>query len=444
MNESLDAPRAVSCFADLELSAPLLRALAEVGYESPSPLQAATIPVLLSGVDLLGQAETGTGKTAAYALPALTRIELARHEPQVLVLVSSRGRVLAVAEAFQCYAAHLPGFHVLPVYDGQSHQPQLNALRRGAHVVIGTPARVIDHVNRGSLELETLDLLVLDEVDELARQDGLETVQAILREAPPERQLALFAARLPAPVRRFARHHLRSPVELILRGRTVSASRVPQRHGLIAGTQKLDALTRLLESEPFDALLVLTRTRRSAAELAERLEARGFAAAALHGDLIEGEREYTLERLHAGQIDVLVATDLAARGLEVPRIGHILYYDAPLDPEVYLQRLSTLDRARRITEVILFVTPRERDLLRSIERATRATIPPLRAPRPHAVHAHRAERLKTRLSASIARGAGRPLRPILESLQAETGLPLIDIAAALASLTSPAPRRPRG
>ena len=429
-----DIPSAMS-FRDLALSEPVLRALIDVGYESPSPIQAATIPVLLSGADMLGQAQTGTGKTAAFALPALTRIDLSKHEPQVLVLVPTRELALQVSEAFLKYAAHLKGFHVLPIYGGQSYQPQLNALRRGVHVVVGTPGRVIDHMNRGTLKLTGLTLLVLDEADEMLRMGFVDAVESILEQTPAQRQVALFSATIPAPIRRIASKHLRSPVEVTIKSKTSTATNIRQRYWMVSGMHKLDALTRILEAEPFDGMLVFTRTKQATVELAEKLEARGFAAAPLNGDIPQPLRERTVARLKAGQIDILVATDVAARGLDVERIGHVINYDVPYDTESYVHRIGRTGRAGRNGEAILFIAPRERNMLRAIERATRQAIEPMNLPTVDAVNALRIAKFKQRVTETIAKGEAAAFRPVLEQFEAETGLPLIDIAAALASLS---------
>jgi ATP-dependent RNA helicase DeaD len=422
-------------FRDLALSEPVLRALSDVGYEAPSPIQAATIPVLLSGADMLGQAQTGTGKTAAFALPALTRIDLSKHEPQVLVLVPTRELALQVAEAFLKYAAHLKGFHVLPIYGGQSYQPQLNALRRGVHVVVGTPGRVIDHMNRGTLKLTGLTLLVLDEADEMLRMGFVDAVESILEQTPPQRQVALFSATIPAPIRRIAAKHLRTPVEVTIKSKTSTATNIRQRYWMVSGMHKLDALTRILEAEPFDGMLIFTRTKQATVELAEKLEARGFAAAPLNGDIPQPQRERTVARLKAGQIDIVVATDVAARGLDVERIGHVINYDVPYDTESYVHRIGRTGRAGRNGEAILFIAPRERNMLRAIERATRQVIEPMNLPTVDAVNALRITKFKQRVTETIAKGDAAVFRPVLEQFEAETGLPLIDIAAALASLS---------
>ena len=421
-------------FRDLALSDPVLRALTDVGYESPSPIQAATIPVLLSGKDMLGQAQTGTGKTAAFALPALSRIDLSKHEPQVLVLVPTRELALQVAEAFLKYAAHIKGFHVLPIYGGQSYQPQLNALRRGVHVVVGTPGRVIDHMNRGTLKLSGLTMLVLDEADEMLQMGFVDAVETILEQTPPERQVALFSATMAAPIRRIAAKHLRSPVEVTIKSKTATATNIRQRYWMVSGMHKLDALTRILEAETFDAMLVFTRTKQSTVELAEKLEARGFAAAPLNGDIPQPQRERTVQRLKAGQIDILVATDVAARGLDVERIGHVINFDVPYDTESYVHRIGRTGRAGRKGEAILFIAPRERNMLRAIERATRQVIEPMNLPTVDAVNALRIDKFKAKVVETIAHADAKAFRPMVEQLEAETGLALLDIAAALASL----------
>jgi ATP-dependent RNA helicase DeaD len=413
----------------------VLLALADVGYESPSPIQAQTIPVLLSGKDMLGQAQTGTGKTAAFALPALTKIDLARHEPQVLVLVPTRELALQVSEAFLRYAAHLKGFHVLPIYGGQSYQPQLNALRRGVHVVVGTPGRVIDHMNRGTLKLSGLTLLVLDEADEMLRMGFIDAVESILEQTPPQRQVALFSATIPAPIRRIAAKHLHTPVEVTIKSKTSTATNIRQRYWMVSGMHKLDALTRILEAESFDGMLVFTRTKQATVELAEKLEARGFAAAPLNGDIAQPLRERTVARLKAGQIDILVATDVAARGLDVDRISHVVNYDVPYDTESYVHRIGRTGRAGRKGEAILFIAPRERNMLRAIERATRQVIEPMNLPSVDAVNTLRIAKFKQRISETIAKGDGNLYRPVLEQLETESGMALIDIAAALASLS---------
>ena len=421
-------------FGDLALSPPVLAALADVGYESPSPIQAATIPVLLSGADMLGQAQTGTGKTAAFALPILSKIDIKKTDPQVLVLVPTRELALQVAEAFQRYAAHIKGFHVLPIYGGQSYIPQLSALRRGVHVVVGTPGRITDHLARGTLKLSGLTTLVLDEADEMLRMGFVDAVESILEQTPPQRQVALFSATMPAPIRRIAQKHLRKPVEITIKSKTSTANNIRQRYWVVSGMHKLDALTRILEAETFDAMLIFTRTKQSTTELAEKLEARGFAAVALNGDIQQRDRERTVARLKAGQIDIVVATDVAARGLDVDRISHVVNYDVPYSTESYVHRIGRTGRAGRSGEAILFIAPRERNMLRAIERATRQTIEPMNLPSVDAVNLQRVGKFKARVSEAIEKGSGAPYKALLEQFERELDVPLIDIAAVLVSL----------
>jgi ATP-dependent RNA helicase DeaD len=427
-----DSP--VPRFSELGLSKPLLDALAAVGYESPSPIQAQTIPVLLSGSDLLGQAQTGTGKTAAFALPVLERIDLTQAQPQALVLVPTRELAIQVSEAFQRYAAHLKGFHVLPIYGGQSYTPQLKGLKRGAHVIVGTPGRVMDLMKTGSLTLSKLRFLVLDEGDEMLQMGFVDDIEWILEQSPPTRQVALFSATLPAAIRRIAQKHMRKTTEVTINDRGGNAPKIRQRYWLVSGVHKLDALTRLLEAERFEAMLVFVRTKLETVELAERLEARGFGAAPLNGDIPQQQRERTISRLKGGELDILVATDVAARGLDVDRISHVINYDIPYDSETYIHRIGRTGRAGRSGEAILFVAPRERNMLRIIERVTRARIQPMDLPSVEDVNQQRVTRFKERIVSAVQSGEGNPFRPVLEQIEREHDLPAVEIAAALASL----------
>ena len=421
-------------FRDLELNEALVRALADVGYESPSPIQAATIPHMLGGADVVGQAQTGTGKTAAFALPILSRIDVQQRSPQALVLVPTRELAIQVAEAFQRYAAHLAGFHVVPIYGGQSYTPQLHSLRRGVHVVVGTPGRVMDHIKRDTLKLATLKYFVLDEADEMLRMGFIDDVEWILQQAPKQRQIALFSATMPPAVRRIAQNHLRKPAEVTIKSKTTTASKIRQRYWVVSGMHKLDALTRILEAEPFDGMLVFTRTKIATEELAERLEARGFAVEALNGDIAQPQRERTIARLKAGQIDIVVATDVAARGLDVERVSHVVNYDVPHDPESYVHRIGRTGRAGRSGEAILFIAPRERNMLRVIERATRQSIDQMELPSVEDVNDQRVARFNDRISAALATGEGDAFRALIERFESEHNVPAIEIAAALASL----------
>jgi ATP-dependent RNA helicase DeaD len=432
MNVHAVAPPAT--FADLGLSEVVLKGLADVGYESPSPIQAATIPVLLSGADILGQAQTGTGKTAAFALPILSKLDLAQKEPQALVLVPTRELAIQVAEAFQKYAAHLRGFHVMPIYGGQSYIPQLHALKRGTHVIVGTPGRVMDHLDRGTLSLKGVRFVVLDEADEMLQMGFVDAIDSILSQAPKERQVALFCATMAPQIKRIAQRHLRSPQEITIKSKTTTATDIRQRYWVVSGMHKLDALTRILEVETFDAMLVFVRTKQSTVELAEKLQARGFAAAALNGDLQQSQRERTVAQLKSGQIDILVATDVAARGLDVERIGHVVNFDVPYDTESYVHRIGRTGRAGRSGEAILFIAPRERNMLHAIERATRHPIETMTLPTIDDVNAKRVAKFKERIAAALTNEAARTYRAVVEEFAHETGADIVDVAAALAQL----------
>ena len=433
MEPNSTAPRG-ALFSDLHLGEALLRALQEVGYEAPSPIQAATIPRIIEGRDILGQAQTGTGKTAAFALPILARIDLAAGTPQALVLAPTRELAIQVAEAFQRYATHMPGFHVLPIYGGQSYGPQLSALRRGAHVVVGTPGRVIDHLEKGSLDLTNLRTLVLDEADEMLRMGFIDDVERILQSAPAQRQTALFSATMPAEIKRITKAYLRDPVEVTIATHRSTADNIRQRYWLVSGMHKLDALTRILEAEPFDGMIIFVRTKLGADELAQKLQARGFSAAAIHGDLQQQQRERTIGQLKDGSIDILVATDVAARGLDVDRISHVINFDVPVDPESYVHRIGRTGRAGRKGEAILFVSPRERGLLRAFERSTRQPISVLEMPTIQAVNDVRIARFKDQISAALASGELEVFTSIIEDFERENDVPAVEIAAALAKM----------
>ncbi len=423
-----------SGFHDLGLNPAVLQALAGLGYEAPTPIQAATIPVLLAGSDVLGQAQTGTGKTAAFALPALSRIDLERAQPQALVLVPTRELAIQVAEAFQSYAAHMPGFHVLPVYGGQSYTPQIKGLKRGAHVVVGTPGRIMDHMKRGTLDLSGLSVLVLDEADEMLQMGFIDDIEWILEQTPPTRQVALFSATLPGAIRRIAQKHQRSPAEITIQSKTSTAANIRQRYWLVSGLHKLDALTRILEAEAFDAMLIFVRTKLETVELSERLQARGFDAAALNGDIPQAQRERTITALKAGKVDIVVATDVAARGLDVERVSHVVNYDVPYDSESYVHRIGRTGRAGRNGEAILFIAPRERNMLRIIERATRQRIEQMSLPSIADVNEQRVARFKQRITAAVEADEGAAFREVIEQFEREQNVPAIEIAAALASL----------
>ncbi|MFC4930237.1 DEAD/DEAH box helicase [Massilia sp. GCM10023247] len=424
----------IPSFSDLNIPAPVLKALKDVGYETPSPIQAATIPLLMEGRDVLGQAQTGTGKTAAFALPVLSRIDTKQSAPQALVLAPTRELAIQVAEAFQSYAAHMKNFAVLPIYGGQSYGPQLQALRRGVQVIVGTPGRVIDHIEKGSLDLSQLKTLVLDEADEMLRMGFIDDVEQILQQIPEERQIALFSATMPPAIKRIAKTYLRDPAEVTVAAKTGTADNITQRYWLVSGMQKLEALTRILEAEPFDGMIIFARTKLGTEELATKLQARGFAATAINGDMAQVQRERTIEQLKNGKIDILVATDVAARGLDVERISHVINYDVPSDPESYTHRIGRTGRAGRSGDAILFITPRERGLLKAIERATRQPVAPLTLPTIKAVNDVRIAKFKEQITETLAAGGLDQFRRLIEEYEQEQNVPAVDIAAALAKL----------
>ena len=424
----------VTAFSQLALTKPILKALEEVGYETPSPIQAATIPLLLDGRDVLGQAQTGTGKTAAFALPVLSSLELTQKDPQVLVLAPTRELAIQVAEAFQKYARHLKGFHVLPVYGGQDYRTQIHALKRGVHVVVGTPGRVMDHMRRGTLKLDKLGTLVLDEADEMLRMGFIDDVEWILEQSPADRQIALFSATMPQQIRRIATRHLNNPEQITIRTRTTTVETIRQRFWPVSGVHKLDALTRILEAEPFDAMLVFVRTKTATLELAEKLEARGYDTAALNGDIPQSQRERTVQQLKNGKLDILVATDVAARGLDVERISHVLNYDIPYDTEAYVHRIGRTGRAGRKGDAILFVAPRERRLLGAIEKATRQKIDIMELPSTELINDQRIARFKQRITDTLANEELELFTSLIEQYEQEHNVPAQEVAAALARL----------
>ena len=421
-------------FDDLGLAEAVLAAVRDVGYESPSPIQRAAIPPLLEGRDVLGQAQTGTGKTAAFALPLLSRLDLQRTEPQLLVLTPTRELAIQVAEAMQTYARHLKGFHVLPVYGGQGMDFQLRQLRRGVHAVVGTPGRIQDHLRRKTLKLDRLKAVVIDEADEMLRMGFIEDVEDILEHMPEEKQVALFSATMPDRIRKIVQHHLSEPVEIRIKDKTATVASVDQRFVEVRGFDKLEALTRILEVEEFDAMLIFVRTRSATTELAEKLEARGLATAALSGEMTQALRERTIERIKSGKLDIVVATDVAARGLDVERVTHVVNYDIPHDVEGYIHRIGRTGRAGRAGHAILFVTPRERRMLAAIERATRQPITPMTLPTRADVAHRRAAQFKQLITDVLAAQDLVFFEQLVASYEQEQGKAPLQIAAALAYL----------
>lgn len=418
-------------FSDLELNPLLLKSLEEIGYEIPSPIQAETIPHLLLGKDLVGQAQTGTGKTAAFALPLLSRMDLAKKGPLVLVLTPTRELAIQVAEAFQKYASNLKNFHVIPIYGGSDMSGQIRQLKRGVHVVVGTPGRVMDHMRRGTLKLGMLDALVLDEADEMLRMGFIDDVEWILEQTPPKRQIAMFSATMPPQIRSIARKHLKEPKEITIKVKTTTAETINQRYCFVSGMNKLDVLTRILETEEFDGVLIFVRTKHSTKNFADKLSARGYSCAALSGDVAQKTREKTVEKLKNGQIDIVVATDVAARGLDVSRISHVVNFDIPLDTESYVHRIGRTGRAGRQGEAILFVAPREKHLLAAIERATKQKISLMKLPTDEAVSQKRKEQFKEQVQKVLDKSNLEPQLRAIEQYQQEWGLELKKIAAAL-------------
>ena len=420
-------------FDDLDLSDDVVRAVKKVGFETPSPIQAATIPILAQGQDVVGLAQTGTGKTAAFALPILSRLDRSQKKPQALVLSPTRELALQVADAFQEFADHLGGVHVLPIYGGQSYGIQLSGLRRGAHIVVGTPGRVIDHLERGSLDLSELKYLVLDEADEMLNMGFQEDVERILADTPEHKQTALFSATMPASIRRLSKQYLEDPREVTIKSQQRTADNIHQQYLLVNHHYKLDALTRILEVTEFDAMIMFARTKQNTEELAEKLRARGFSAAAINGDMAQNQRERTVDQLRDGRLDILVATDVAARGLDVERISHVVNYDIPHDTESYVHRIGRTGRAGRSGEAILFVTPRERRLLRSIERATKSSIEEMQLPTVDEVNETRKAKFAQSITESLADPQVDLFRGLINSYAEEHDTPLEDIAAALAT-----------
>jgi len=421
-------------FRDLALIEPLLKALDDVGYETPSPIQAKVIPHMLQGKDVLGQAQTGTGKTAAFALPILSRIDLRQKDPQVLVLAPTRELAIQVAEAFQRYAAHLKGFHVLPIYGGQDYSTQLRQLKRGAHVVVGTPGRVMDHMRKGTLNLDGLSILVLDEADEMLRMGFIDDVEWILEQTPEDIQIALFSATMPPVIRKIAQKYLHEPEQITIKVTTASAENIRQRFWMVSGVHKLDALTRILEAETFDGMIIFVRTKTATIELAEKLEARGYSAAAINGDMSQALRERTIAHLKNGKLDILIATDVAARGLDVDRITHVVNYDIPYDTESYIHRIGRTGRAGRTGDAILFIAPRERKLLGNIERATKQKVEEMGLPSTEVINNKRISRFKQNITDTLAAEELSFFSQLIEQYQQEHNVSALEIAAALAKL----------
>jgi len=392
------------------------------------------IPQMLKGKDVIGQAQTGTGKTAAFALPVLSTIETKNKTAQILVITPTRELAIQVSEAFQRYACHIKGFHVLPIYGGQAYGTQLHQLKRGPQVIVGTPGRLMDHMRKGSLKLDNLKCLVLDEADEMLRMGFIEDVEWILEQTPSKRQIALFSATMPKEINRIARRYLNEPVEVTIKEKTATAETIQQRYWMVSGTHKLDALTRILEVETCDGIIIFVRTKTATSELAEKLQARGYTASAINGDMAQSLREQTIEKLKSGRIDILIATDVAARGLDVERISHVINYDIPYDTESYIHRIGRTGRAGRTGHAILFVAPRERRMLNAIERATKKKITRMELPSAKVLNDKRVDKFRQQITDVLAEGGLSLFREILEQYQQEQNIPALEIAAALAKI----------
>ncbi|UHD18527.1 DEAD/DEAH box helicase [Thiocapsa bogorovii] len=431
----MDTPDTSLGFGQLGLAPAVAKAVEDLGYETPTPVQSQCIPHLLAGRDLLGQAQTGTGKTAAFALPLLSRVDPTQRGPQVLVLTPTRELALQVAEAFQGYAQHLKGFLVLPIYGGQGYGLQLSQLKRNPQVIVGTPGRVMDHLKRGTLALDMLKTLVLDEADEMLNMGFAEDIDWIFEQTPPGRQVALFSATMPAGIRRVAQTRLSDPVEIRVTSDSETVDTIDQHHCVVTRFHKLDVLTRILELEPFDGMLVFVRTKHATVELADKLKAHGFAAEPLNGDMSQEMRERTVERLKQGQLDILVATDVAARGLDVERLSHVVNYDIPTDPSAYVHRIGRTGRAGRAGRAILLVEPRERGLLRAIERTIRRSVPAMEPPSASQLSESRIDRFTAELRKTLTEQDLDFFYRLVARLATEQELEMMDIAAALAYLT---------
>jgi len=418
-------------FLSLGISAPVLKAVQNLGYEQPSPIQAQSIPILLSGKNLLGTAQTGTGKTAAFALPLLSNIDPQQKTPQILVLTPTRELAIQVAEAFQSYAKHIKGFNVLPIYGGADIGGQLRGLKRGAQVVVGTPGRMLDHLKRRSLNLSQVKSLVLDEADEMLRMGFIDDVETILSKTPDESQRALFSATMPAAIKRVAEKYLGDAQQVRIQSKTQTVERIKQQYITVKAHQKMDALTRVLEVEQFDGMIIFVRTKSSTVDIADRLQARGFSSAALNGDLSQAIRERTIGKLKRGQVDVVVATDVAARGLDVERISHVINFDIPYDNESYVHRIGRTGRAGREGNAILFITPKETRLLRSIEKTTKSTIAPLTMPSNAQVSDQRIQQFTEQLSKTLQTPRLDKFREMIVKYVEENDLDMADVAAAL-------------
>jgi len=422
-------------FASLGLPFNLLRAVEELGYETPSPIQEQAIPHLLEGKDVLGLAQTGTGKTAAFALPILARTSGENRVPQVLVLAPTRELAMQVAEAIDGFAKHVPGIKVATIYGGQDFGIQLRQIRNGAQWVVGTPGRVMDHIRRGTLKLDDISGVILDEADEMLRMGFIDDVDWILGHVPKKRQVALFSATMPRQIQQVAEKHLNNPVEVKIKAKSATNDSITQKFWMVRDADKSDAMVRICETSDMNAMIVFVRTKQATEEVAEHMRTNGFKAEALNGDVAQAQRERTVDRLKKGQIDILVATDVAARGLDVERITHVVNYDIPYDAESYVHRIGRTGRAGRTGEAILFVRPRERRMLTTIERVTKNKINEMQLPSADDVNAKRRERFKARIVENMEGQDIEIFKSIITEIMAENPeMVMSDVAAAIAQL----------
>lgn len=424
----------MNTFESIGLSPSIIKILAQLGYESPTPIQAEAIPVFLRGGDLIAQAQTGTGKTAAFALPLIEKVNPALNKPQALILAPTRELAIQVAEAFKGYAKHLPTFHVLPIYGGQEYRGQLMALKRGVQVIVGTPGRVMDHIRRGTLQLDTLTTLVLDEADEMLKMGFIDDIEWIMQHIPEQRQIGLFSATMPEAIQKVANKYLRYPTKIQIASKTKTVERIEQTCIFISQANKLEALTRFLETELYDAVIIFARTKIETAELADKLAARGYSVEALNGDIKQSMREKVIHRLKNKTVDIVVATEVAARGLDVERIDLVINYDIPTDPESYVHRIGRTGRAGRAGKAILFVTPREKGLLNIIERATNARIQLVPVPTLKQLHDKRIDNFSKKLIQALSAQNLDLHRELIERIAHDSECSTLDVAAGLSFL----------
>ncbi len=423
-------------FEELGLDENVLKAVQNAGYDNPSPIQEQMIPYMLKGGDVLGQAQTGTGKTAAFALPILSKIDTKKKKPQVLVLAPTRELAIQVAQSFQAYSKFLKNFHILPIYGGQDYGIQLRGLKRNPQIIVGTPGRVMDHIKKKTLVIDELATMVLDEADEMLNMGFIDDIKWILKHTPDDRQIALFSATMPNEIKKISKQYLKDPQHIIIKMKTATADTINQRFWMVSGLHKIDALTRILEVEKYDGVLIFVRTKSMTTQLADNLSARGLAASALNGDMNQNQREKMVNQLKKGKIDILIGTDIVARGLDIDRITHVINYDIPYDTESYIHRIGRTGRAGKTGEAILFVAPRERNLLRAIEKATNKPIQRMNLPSVKDINDTRVLRFKQKITDVLNQNSLESYTDIVQSYQDEFNIPGIEIAAALAKIAS--------